>query len=407
MKYGIFVSVLFAVLLSACYSAEERVELAEALPPGVMDTRKPPVLPERQRLGFERIPGVAGSGQNVPSAGPEAYTYHFERPEGWEELPATQFRQINLRVAEAPDSEVYLSVLPGGGGGLLANLNRWRAQMGLEPMTEQEMNALPTMRLLGGDALFVDLDGVYGGMSGELNHPEFKLFGLAKVADNTGYFVKMTGPAAVLETERDNFRAFTASIHSHAPGESHDHGASPAPAATQETPAEADHGHAHDNGDHDHDHDHGPGATSRAMLDITALEWEAPAGWVKAPDRAMRLVTYTSVSGASECYISALPGAAGGMEANLNRWRGQMGQEPLSSEAIAALPKVEVLGQALPLIEISGDFTDMAGTVHENQTLLGVVYPMGIQTLFVRMTGPEADMQAERENFIAFCQSLQ
>jgi len=107
-----------------------------------------------------------------------------------------------------------------------------------------------------------------------------------------------------------------------------------------------------------------------------------------------------------ECYMTVLQGAAGGVEANLNRWRGQMGRPELDAAAIAALPKVEMLATPSPLIEISGSYTTMTGKLYEHYMMMAVVCALPDKTLFVKMTGPEADVQAQKENFAAFCKSI-
>ena len=56
-------------------------------------------------------------------------------PPGWQELQASGMRLANLRPAGHPDAECTLVILGGDGGGLEANVNRWRReQMGLEPL---------------------------------------------------------------------------------------------------------------------------------------------------------------------------------------------------------------------------------------------------------------------------------
>ena len=111
-------------------------------------------------------------------------------------------------------------------------------------------------------------------------------------------------------------------------------------------------------------------------------------------------------SGATECYVAVL-GGGGGLEANVNRWRGQLGLGPLSAEEIDALPRVPVLGSEAPLVEARGEYTDMAGESHEDHALLGTIVARGGSMLFVKMVGPRAEVEAERGRFLAFVQSLE
>ncbi|MBI2433719.1 MAG: hypothetical protein HYV26_12705 [Candidatus Hydrogenedentes bacterium] len=331
------------------------------------EQRKPPVLSTAQRLGLERLPGSKDR-----AAAEEGAEFAYALPEGWESLPPAQFRAVNLRVQGEPDTEIYLSVLPGGGGGVEQNINRWRRQMGQGSATAEDIAALPKKPMLGGEAVYVELAGVYGGMSGAENKADFKLLGLAMSNAENGYFVKMVGPAAVVDREIANFAAFAASLHQHA----HEH---------DDTPTEA--------------------AATDPLAD--GLQWNAPEGWQEAPAREMRLVTFT-LAGAedAECYVSTLGGAAGGIEANLNRWRAQMKKPSLSAGELAALQKVKLLGEEVPLLQSTGEFTGMDGAARPGYLLLGAVRAMKDQTLFVKMTGPEEVVSGQLENFVAFCESL-
>jgi hypothetical protein len=111
-------------------------------------------------------------------------------------------------------------------------------------------------------------------------------------------------------------------------------------------------------------------------------------------------------SGKSECYVTVLSGPAGGVDANLNRWQEQMGQPPLEATAIQALPRLTVLGREAPFMEATGDFTGMDGQTQGSSALLGVICPLEDRALFVKMTGPRDEVLAEKENFVAFCESL-
>ncbi|MBX3360308.1 MAG: hypothetical protein KF912_15200 [Phycisphaeraceae bacterium] len=66
--------------------------------------------------------------------------------------------------------------------------------------------------------------------------------------------------------------------------------------------------------------------------------WRAPAAWRHVPgERPMRLATYEmqGPSGPIEVAISRFPGDVGGMLANVNRWRGQVGLPPTTESELA------------------------------------------------------------------------
>ena len=107
-----------------------------------------------------------------------------------------------------------------------------------------------------------------------------------------------------------------------------------------------------------------------------------------------------------ECYLTVLQGAAGGIEANINRWRGQMSQEALKPEDIAALPRIDVLGKQGAVVETLGSFSGMTGDPKPGYALLGMIVELPERSVFVKMTGPETAVKAEKDRFLAFCRSL-
>ncbi|MEA3365123.1 MAG: hypothetical protein U9Q79_05730 [Candidatus Hydrogenedentes bacterium] len=151
-------------------------------------------------------------------------------------------------------------------------------------------------------------------------------------------------------------------------------------------------------------HRGGPATAEPAELPFT---WTVPEGWRQAPARPMRVVTFEiGANNEAECYITILGASGGGIEANINRWRMQMGQKPLSAEEVAALPAIEVLGQPSKWIEIDGPYSGQSGESLQNATLRGLVCPVNEFSVFVKMIGPASVVGPQRANFLAFCQSL-
>ncbi len=91
---------------------------------------------------------------------------------------------------------------------------------------------------------------------------------------------------------------------------------------------------------------------------------------------------------------------------NLNRWLGQFGEPPMTEAQLAELPAVTMLETTAPLLEVRGDFAGMGAQPKPGQALLGVACLLDGQAVFVKMTGPESDVAAQKDNFIAFCESL-
>ncbi len=121
----------------------------------------------------------------------------------------------------------------------------------------------------------------------------------------------------------------------------------------------------------------------------------------------MREVTFTlGPDSKTECYIAKLSNRGGGVDANLNRWAGQMGLEPMSAEALAALPKIKVLGSDCRMVELKGSYTDMSGGAHPDSLMLGTIAEVGTDAYFIKLVGPASEVESQKANFTAFCESL-
>ncbi len=148
-------------------------------------------------------------------------------------------------------------------------------------------------------------------------------------------------------------------------------------------------------------------APAEEAFDPRNLAWKAPEGWERGLERPMRIVTYTPEGAEnSEVYVTALRGMGGGVLPNINRWRSQMDLEPIDEAGLETMDKITVLGEAAPLLDVRGTFTGMSGPSFEDFGMLGVIKDVDDHTLFIKMTGPAEVIEAEREAFVNFCESL-
>lgn len=322
-----------------------------------------------ERFGFApssaRRAAPAGSADGSQSGA--AGEFAFAAPEGWQVLRPDGMRALDLAVTRDPRAECYLTVLTGDGGGLAANVDRWRAQMGLAPLESSEYARLERSSLLGQPALKVDFEGRFSGMDGA-GGEDYRLVGLLAVQDDGSHFLKFVGPTAIVTAELEAFDSFAASLRL------------AARPLTQNT----------------------SGADS-------GLIFVAPAEWRPAPARPLREVTFHAGERAEvECYVAVLGGdGGGGVRSNLDRWRAQMGQAPLAAEELAELEHVPALGVRAVLIEVAGDYRGMGGEQVDGGMLLGAVALLEGRTVFVKLIGPAGAVALERERFRAFVTSLE
>ena len=326
------------------------------------------------------------------ASAPSARGYTWETPEGWTERSSSGMRLADFQLPGDPAAECYVTRLAGTGGGIEANLNRWRQQMGLEPYASGEIDALERITVLGDEAMLAEMEGSYAGMSGGEGEAGYTLLGVVAEHDGGSVFIKLTAPTDVAKAERDHFIQFCESLA--------EAGASPMPQASATRGTLPD-GH--------------PPVPPAAAGDTTAapamegeLTWITPEGWDRGSERPMRTVTFHPQGNEeAECYVISLAGAAGGMTANVNRWLSQMGADNIDDAAVAALPKITVMDQESTLIEADGVYRGMDGVDREGFSLLGVIREAEPQSLFIKFIGPSDLVEAERDNFIAFCESME
>ena len=133
----------------------------------------------------------------------------FKAPKGWDALDAGQFATARFRVGEGETAvTITLTALSGDGGGLTANVNRWRAQVGLKELDEKEaLKALQPIEVdgIGGHALDATGPDVVGKVTP-------RVVAVAVRRGEQTWFVRMGGPAAGVAAQRAAFDGFVASV---------------------------------------------------------------------------------------------------------------------------------------------------------------------------------------------------
>jgi hypothetical protein len=135
--------------------------------------------------------------------------YFFERPNEWRTRPATQLRRMNFVAGAMGEVEIYLSETMGGLG---ENVNRWRRQFGQEMLGESQISQLPRVLALGASLVLVEAQGTYAPGMGRPEQPGFALIGVIGASSSGVITVKMVGPQAAVEAERERFLAFCRSL---------------------------------------------------------------------------------------------------------------------------------------------------------------------------------------------------
>jgi len=141
-------------------------------------------------------------------------------PDDWSESAtpdASGMRLLDLRFGPNQEGECYISLMPGSAGGLEANVNRWRTQMGQPAYTPDEITKLEKKPFFNRDATYLAFDGDFKGFGAESAKTGYRLLGLIHSAEQATIFVKLTGPKALVEQNAAAFDSFTQSIKPNVP----------------------------------------------------------------------------------------------------------------------------------------------------------------------------------------------
>lgn len=131
----------------------------------------------------------------------------MEAPVNW--VPATLdgVRKGSWKITSADGQEpldVSVTVFPGDVGGILANVNRWRSQLGLQPWDEMILNT---------HLEEVMIDGLNAKLISLLEEGDRGTLGAILPREGYTWFFKMTGPRNALLQEEVAFRKFLTTVH--------------------------------------------------------------------------------------------------------------------------------------------------------------------------------------------------
>ena len=303
-------------------------------------------------------------------------------PAGWHEAPLGAMRVGSFSVPGNGGKTADVSIVPlgGQGGNDLDNVNRWRGQVGLGPVSADELTKLAQPVVAAGQpAQLYELAGENPG-SGEKS----RMLAVIQRREDTSWFFKMTGDDNLVAQQKPAFVEFLKSLSF--PAESAQSGLPPShpPIGAPDMVA--------------------PPGMATASSGPTP-EWQVPAGWQKAAAGPFLVAKFT-VSGPENAQanvnISTSAGEGGGLLSNVNRWRQQLGQGSLAEADLNKLAApMDVAGGKATLVDMTG--TDPRSG--QKTRLIGVVVPHAGQTWFYKLMGSESVVAREKEAFSKFVQT--
>jgi hypothetical protein len=350
-----------------------KVDAADALA-----TTPPPVTATSPAAMPGAMPSTMPGGLPAPdNSGLPKLKYTL--PDGWKEKALTQLRVASFEVSENGKT-ADVSVIPLGSmsGGDAANVNRWRGQVGQPPLDEDGIKKSAEPAQIGDQpADLYDIAGTAPG-SGD----DERIVGAILHTDISTWYFKMMGDSALVEKNKPAFIAFLKSVE------------------FQKLPAPS----SMDLGQLPASHPPIPGMTDATPAATGGPSWAVPAGW-QPGELTQFLVAKYNIQGpgdsSASVNVSELDGNGGGLLPNLNRWRAQLGQGPLTDADAAALPAIDASGAKA----VVADFTGTDARTGKPARLVGVVLPLNGQTWFYKLMGDPDLVGGQKDALIKFVQS--
>ncbi len=318
----------------------------------------------------------------------------WKQPSNWEQVPPGEMRLASFRVAGKDGKTADISVVPlgGMGGSDLGNVNRWRGQVGLPAVSEADLPKMSHAIEIGGQTgQLYELAGTNPG-SGDATR---MLVGVVR-REGTAWFFKMVVDDRLVSQQKPVFVAFLNSTTFTA-GQSELPPSHPPLTGGGQAGLPPSHPPIGDAGQM-------PAPTASAM-DPDRPVWQVPSGWNEVPGGQFLVAKFT-LSGPNNAQaavnVSRSAGDGGGLLANVNRWRGQLGLAPAAD--MDSLPQVKTLaagGSQATLVEMSG--TD--ARTGQPARVVAAIVPQGGQTWFYKLMGSDQVVAREKDAFAKFVQS--
>jgi hypothetical protein len=303
----------------------------------------------------------------------------WKTPAGWSEQPPANMVIASFAVPgkDGKKADVSITTFPGDVGGELANVNRWRRQLGLAEATEPGKSDVINV---GGEA----------GKLYEIANDTSEIFVALVPHNGATWFFKVKGDKATVADAKLAFGEFLKSIQF---TDSTDTTSADPHAGLNIQPATAVDPHA----------GLANGATD---TDSGGPKMNAPATWKEKAPGPMVLKSYTvagSKGGEATVAISSFPGDVGGKLKNVNRWRDQMGlAEVNESQLSAAAQSLETQGGTGFVVDIEG--TD--SKTGRPARLVAIAIPHAGNTWFYKLLGDKNTVEESKAAFLNFVKSV-
>lgn len=153
--------------------------------------------------GPRGAPAEAGQGRGAVSV-----TLKYTTPKGWTELPASGLRTAAFDIIDGPHKAVVTVIELGPNAkDAMANINRWRNEVDLPPITAEELKENIVPAQVGGyPALLVEMIGKPDA------DPQKTILGLMALVEGKPWFFKLLGDSELAAKQKDRFLEFAEAV---------------------------------------------------------------------------------------------------------------------------------------------------------------------------------------------------
>jgi hypothetical protein len=343
------------ILISAftgCKRDETKVyHVVEEQPP---QAQSAPVSPE--------IPPSAMVSPTQPAAFPDL---KYQLPADWQEKPPGEMRVASFTALGPHGQSADVSVIPLPIAGRdLELINMWRAQVQLPATSDPDSVKQAEPVAIGGEQgrLFE-----FRSEQPMIGQARQRILVAMLTRGTLSWFFKIAGEDTFVASQKENLLRFLKSVS---------FGAN----AMTEMALAPD---------------------SKNKNENSSSMWTVPRGWQSLPPSQFLLAEFvaTGTNGAkAEVNVAEMGGEGGGLKANVNRWRRQLGLQPISE--IIATP-LDVAGGTAQLV----DFTGTDSKSGQPAALVGAIVPQNGQTWFYKLMGDRQIVAQQKDAFINFIRS--
>ncbi|HVU08294.1 MAG TPA: hypothetical protein VHG89_07105 [Verrucomicrobiae bacterium] len=332
---------------------------------------------KRDEVKVYQIPNESTSlstqNQTTPPAqnGNDQPQLQFILPNGWQQIAPSQMRVASFSITNAggPAADVGVIPLPAGEDEL-ALVNMWRDQMQLPALTNE--TAAETVAVGNNVAKLFEIASEAPLIDGKFRA---RILVAELTRGATSWFFKMTGEDSFVVLQKNNFLQFLKSV-------SFVENATPQNFSTQmaSTPA---------------------AENQNANPNLNSI-WTIPPDWKSvAPSSSILLAQFLIETNGAQAEVNAaeFPGDAGGLAANVNRWRGQLGLQPIAEILTSPLSSTDASGARVV------DFTGTDSKTGKPARLVGAIVPQNSQTWFYKLMGNPQIVAQQKDAFLKFIQS--